>query len=74
MYPRIHLSDAFCLLVSSYGEATQCSLENCTAKSIPTGAEYVALQNYFSHTRSIIYLFATLPKRLKQGLQRGGNH
>jgi hypothetical protein len=43
-------------------------------KSMPTSAQYVTLQKYFSHSSLVIYFFATSPIKLKWGLQIGGNY
>jgi len=42
-----------------------------TCKSIPSGAQYVTLQKYFSHPSLVIYFFATPHLRLKQRLEIG---
>jgi len=42
-----------------------------TCKSIPSGAQYVTLQKYFSHPSLVIYFLATPPLRLKLRLQTG---
>jgi hypothetical protein len=39
---------------------------------ISSGAQYVALQKYFSHPSLVIYFFATPPRKLKLGQQIGG--
>jgi hypothetical protein len=40
------------------------------SKSSSTHAQYVTLQQYFSHPRLVIYFFTTSPIKLKLGLQK----
>jgi hypothetical protein len=40
------------------------------SKSSSTHAQYVALQQYFSHPRLVIYSFTTSPIKLELGLQK----
>jgi hypothetical protein len=40
--------------------------------SISSGAEYVTLRKYLSHPSSVMYSFATPPKKLNLGQQIGG--
>jgi hypothetical protein len=46
----------------------------CSAvhESIPSSAQYMAMQKYFSHPCLVIYFFPTPPIKLKLGLQIGG--
>ncbi len=39
---------------------------------VSTGAQYVTLQNYFSHPNLLVYIFATSPIKLKLGQEIGG--